>query len=162
MLLFIPLDSKSVFFAKFISNLVAILIMYVFAIIASLIVGSILLSSGLMPKGFALSLFVNGLLLVASTAFYFVISMFVSKLALAITFNIVAPMVIAIGLQVADMALKSTSIKISKFWIDNAMSNVASATTQGTVFLTGIVLSIIYTGVFLVAGSYLCSKKDSE
>lgn len=152
----------TVFFAKFISNLVAMFIMYIFAIVSNILIGIMILPSGAIPEGFALSLIVSGLLLVASTAFFFTISMFVSKLALAITFNIVAPIIISIILQVIDMGLKSTSIEISKFWIDNAITNVGNATTDGIVFLTGAVVAVIYTGILLVGGSFLCSKKDNK
>lgn len=142
---------------------VAVLAMYVVNVAISLIVGTMLW--GFDPYGVATVsnvttlLLGEGLLLLAYTSVFVLVSMWLRSIGASIAVNICAvslfpTLLMAINYIIGD------SISLSNYWISGNVSALATLTPESGAVLLGVIVGLCYLVGGTIAGSVLFKKID--
>lgn len=149
----------NVFFAKFISGLVAFMIMVLSGMILSFLAGSFLFDGvGQVGENFVGSLFAIIFLAMAYYVIFFGVSILMKKLSSAIAINIVGPLGITLVFTLVDSLLKIKDFKISEVWIDTRLTQMASVNVVTSDMIGAFIISLIVIAA-MGAVSYLVNHK---
>lgn len=149
----------TVFIGKYFSSLTSLLVMFVVDIVVAFFLGSIIWGAGEIDSYFRVIL-VQLVVLLAYHALFFAIAIVLGKKGSAIAVCIVGPMMVGIVLALVDTFIKQDSFKVIDYWIDSFMTTASDVTASTGRIIVSIILSLIYTGVFLAAGFALNRKKQ--
>ena len=151
----------SVFFSKYIVTLVTMFVWTGIACLLSFLLGTILYGNANLPNGnVALIILGQVLGVVALHAIYFVVSYSFGKLGLALTVNILGPMVIGLVTGLADAAIFTGEFKITNYWAESIMGNFSATVTNEKLILPGLILLVVYAGAAITIGTLLANKKE--
>ncbi len=152
-----------IYISKYISSMVGVCVIFAAVHISMFIVASILWKPGNMDRNLEMILYYLAAYLAYATIYFFLAMVF-AKFGLSITIGIVGPTFVNITVSVLNMLLKLDNPKISDFWIDGFMSDIANIgyfespdSTRLTVILIG---SIIYLVVFFLMGMLVNRKRE--
>ena len=152
---------RKVFFAKYLSGLIALFMMYILGMLFSYICSLALWNStGVMPDKFFLSLLTKTVLIISEYTLFYVAACILGKTGASIAFNIVAPTFIPLILALADNYLKIKSFTLKSFWIEDLISTVSGDVITTKNIATGAIVGILYICIFLVVGEMLNNRKE--
>ena len=151
----------SIYWSKYISSVVASIIMLFFCAIFSFATGKILFGEyGSMGKNYIVSLFAELVILLAYVTLYFVVAICIRKTGASLAISIIGPLLIGLFLTLGSAALKSDSIDLSSYWLAGRLSILedADVSTKNTVL--GFIIGGINLLVIGAAG--FCINRSSE
>jgi len=99
-------------------------------------------------------------ILIAYHALYFSAGMIIGKVGRSVAFNLVGPTLVVTVLTLITAILKIESLSISDYWIDSAFSNLVIGVSND-VIVKAIVMGIVYSIIFVVAGVLINKKKEA-
>lgn len=154
---------QNVFFAKLISCLVAFFSVYVIDVLLSLLFGTFLFDGfGTAGTNYVGSLIGIIFLSLAYFVIFFTISYLCRKLSLAITFCIIGPLGMNLLLNLGDTLIKKLGdFKISEYWIDGRLTQMAKADVSGGQIIGAVVISVVVIALMGVLVFLINRKRDA-
>jgi len=152
---------SNVYFAKYVVCVISTIAMFALTLIFNYVVGSALFD-GTADEGNYAGLIVGQLIYcLAYSSFVFAISLAVKKVGVAIALAVLGLSLIGTVISLADAFLKIENFKISSYWLDGFISDLTLLSTYNTRLVVCIVLSIVYTVIFVVVG-YVINKRQEN
>ena len=153
---------KKLFVAKYVSTLVVSLLYALVCLLYAIMLGLLLSKKGgSISTADIISILLEMLGIIALHAMFFGISEMIEKTGGSIAINIAFPMVLSVALLGVDaFAEKHTNISFSDFTIGSAINEFADYTSMNSDIVKGILVCIVFTAVFLVAGFFVNKKKE--
>lgn len=150
-----------VFISKWIVGIFAILIMFIITLFFSFIAGNTLFE-GIAEEGNYIGLYIGQFLLaIAYASFVFSVSIIVKRVGVSIALAILGPSLISTVLSLADAFLKIENFSIARYWLDGFAKDLVSVQTDSSRLVVCIVLSAIYSILFVFAGFFVNKKMEN-
>lgn len=147
-----------VYFSKLIACLAATAILFAATLLFNYIAGLIVLN-GPAEDGNYFGLLAGQLIYcLAYSALVFGIAMCIKRTGAVIAITILAPMLIGLVINLADLLAGLENIRIGDYWIGNLITELSSLSTDVTRLLICIALSIAYGAIFAGCG-YLLNRR---
>lgn len=152
---------SSVYFAKYIASVIATVIMLAVTFLFTYVAGAVMFV-GTAETGNYVGL-ISGQILycIAYSAFVFALSLVVKKVGISIALAILGPSLIGTVINLADAVLKIENFRIGSYWLGGFIGDLTSLSTDTARLAACIVLSLIYTAIFVVAG-YLINRRQEN
>lgn len=150
---------NSVYFAKFIVCVVSTVVMFAITLIFTYVAGVSMFEIGTEAGNYAGLVIGQLLYCLAYSSFVFAISLIVKKVGVSIALAVLGPPLIGAVINLADAFLKIKSFQIGSYWLEGLIGDLSSLATDQTRLIVCIVLSLVYTAVFVAAG-YLVNRKQ--
>ncbi len=152
---------ESVYIAKYISSLVAVLIFTFSSMFLSYMFGKFIWpESTTCINNLFLDLVAQVLLIIAYQSLFFAISLKARKTATSIAFNIIGPICISMILSIGDGILNLNNFKLSSYSIDSLLASLEQTTVNNQTIITSIIIGIVYSLIFVSVGFILNRKKE--
>ena len=148
-----------VFFAKYISTLVAVLISLFVNMLVSFLLGIAMFDGvGSMGQNYIASVLAIMFIVIAFHAMYFMIGMLIKKTGGAIALNILAPSIISLLFTLADTFIKKENFSFSDYWLTGLLTSCSATDVGSKPIILSFVISIVLT---LALGSitFIVNKK---
>ena len=154
-------SNTTVYFSKYIVSLVATVAICLASIIGGILYGVIAFKEpgsfdyvGYVIPGIFLSI-------IAYHAMFFFISISLRKMAPAIVVTIIGPTVLDLILSLVGIFTADRfDFNISSYWVSGILTNFGSVEPNHKIFLAEIILLLVYTAGFLVAGFFLNRNRE--
>ncbi len=155
---------SSVYFAKYIASVIATVIMLAVTFLFTYVAGAAMFGgmAETAETGNYVGL-ISGQILycIAYSAFAFVLSLVVKKVGISIALAILGPSLIGTVINLADAVLKIENFRIGSYWLDGFIGDLTSLSTDTARLTVCIILSLVYTAIFVVAG-YLINRRQEN
>lgn len=160
-----------VYFSKYITSLVAVMVMAILCFITALGFGLLLFNNDFGSVTDNVGLIVLGQFLCVITfhSILYTIAYMIGKSGAAIAINIIAPLGISIILMVLDIVINREGFSLSNYWIDGIFSNFAGSSssinvplsgTDESLFPSSFILIFVYLAVSEALGIVFASRKQ--
>ena len=154
----------NVFIAKYLVSLLAVLLMAFFVIIISTVMGVATFKHVSMPSNFIYNIFVQLLTVCAYHAIFFMLTIVLTKIGLAIVAAILGPSLITLVVAFTDAAISSSSpstdIELSKYVFTNFCSRLSIVSIPTSEISIMLVIVILITALFAGLSYYFLEKRD--
>lgn len=154
-------NRKSIYFSKVISILCATAFTFIVCFAFSFALGAIFFGLG---DGNLLSMLgligLQFLVCLAYSMFFTFICAICKKMAIAITMNIVAPLVLTLVVTIADSAIRSETFKVADYWLDGMITNATTLSISTTSIIIALVGAVVYASIFITCGVLINKKTE--
>ncbi len=149
-----------VYFAKYIFTMIAVSVMFSFALLTSFLSGVILYPSvGEFSDNFLLLLLGQWLTALAYGSFAFSLCLNIRRTGVSIAFAILGTSIVSLALSVID-AIMNIEFKLNEYWIDNFFVELTNVNTSVERIVIYLAVSVAYTAIFTIVGYFLNKQKE--
>ena len=160
-----------VYFSKYIVSLIAAIVIALLCFATSLGMGLALFNNdfGSITDNIPVIIIGQFLCLLVFHSMYFTIAYTLGKSGPAIAINIIAPLGITLLLTVGNLLINKEDFDLSRYWIDGILANfsggsslinVASTSTDESLFASNFILIFVYLGISEALGILFANRKQ--
>lgn len=148
-----------VFFSKYIVSLCGSIFIAVISFIFAFLVSKISADDSTSDSLFG-SIVSQIIVVIAYHSVFFTLSTIIGKVGGSVAINIIGPMLVLTVLTLITSLLKLDSVNLSDYWLESAINGLTTPTIETKAFIKAIVMSVIYTVVFIPLGYIMNNKKE--
>ena len=152
---------EQVYISKFITCLVAFLILMIMGMIASFCFGFALDGLGEMGSNYFLSILGIVLVGIAYYTIFFGIAILLKKTGGAIAISIIGPTVISLLLTMGDTFINLDNFKMSEYWLDSRVTILAQDDVEIKAFVITFIMSLVLMIAMIIPSFLINRKKDN-
>lgn len=153
---------ESLFIAKYIVSLIAVLILILAGMLISFFTGAVILDGiGDMGKNYALSIVCIIIIAIAYHSFYFGISLLLKKTGGSIAICIIGPTLIYLLLLMADTFLKIDNFSFANYWLDARISQLSATDVENETIIGSLITSAVIIIPMALVPFFINRKRDN-
>lgn len=150
------------YIAKYIVNLIAVLILLVVGMSIAFLSGTFILDGvGHMGDNYILSIVCVILVAIAYYSLFFGVSILIKKTGGAVAICIIGPVVLSLILTMIDVFINNEKISLSKYWLDSIVSTLGNMDVEMKTILSAIIVSISVSAVMIASSFFVNRKRDN-
>ena len=150
-----------VYFAKYAVCMLSTAVMFAITLFGAFIV-SIAMFGNAVEMGNCIWLFMGQLLYcLAYASFVFAVSLSVKKVGTSIALAVLGTSLVGTIISLIDTFLKIDGFKIGAYWLEGFIGDLSSLATDSARLTICIVLSLVYTATFIIAGLLINRKQEN-
>lgn len=150
-----------VFLSKYLVSLLMTLLIALLTVLVGYILANALWDFSVIEGDKVIAIICGQLLgLLSYHALYFFIAYTVGKNGLAISLNIVGPIVVSLLLNMLDALINSDKITLSQYWLSSGYSYFTDGANGDLSMTTNFIILVVYFVGFLALGFFLNRKKE--
>ena len=152
----------SLFYSKYIVSLICSIVYAIILVLLSLALGYALYGDGglSIDDNVAVIFLMQLLCVIAYHAFFFFVSYSVGRIGVALSINIIVPIILEALVSIVDVIINNPDFKIGDYVIDGVMMNITAPYTNTDLLLVSMILLIVYIVLSNLLGVLIAKKKQ--